>query len=102
MLNFNPIKMAQIVFDHTKEETLEAIGFTSNDLESLNHKLANVSKLIILEQPKQSKVTERIAEIFSYNELLVIATMFITDKTLDMVKNNPLLAIVELLKDRGE
>ena len=90
--------MAQIVFDHTKEETLEAIGFTSNDLESLNHKLANISKLIILEQPKQSKVTQRIAETFSYNELLIIATMFITDKTLDMVKNNPLLAIAELLK----
>jgi hypothetical protein len=94
--------MAQIVFDHTKEETLEAIGFTKDDLESLNHKLANISKLIILEQPKQSVVIQKIAETFSYKELLVVATMFVVDKTLDMVKNNPLLAIVELLKDRGE
>lgn len=94
--------MAQIVFDHTKEETLEAIGFTKDDLECLNHKLANISKLIILEQPKQSEVLQRIAERFSYNELLVVTTMFVVDKTLDMVKNNPLLAITELLKDRGE
>jgi hypothetical protein len=94
--------MTELKFDHTKKETLEAIGLTDNDLECLNHKLANLSKFIILEQPKQSQVSQRIAETFNYNELIVIATMFVTDKTLEMVKNNPLVALLGLLKDKGE
>jgi hypothetical protein len=94
--------MAELVFDHTKKETLEAIGFTENDLENLNHKLANTSKFIILRQPKQSEVSQRIAETFSYNELILIATMFVTDKTLEMLKDKPVLALSILLKDERE
>jgi hypothetical protein len=94
--------MTELVFDHTQSDTTKALGLTDNDIESLNHKLANLSKFIILEQPKQSQVSQRIAETFSYNELIVIATMFVTDKTLEMVKDNPLVALLGLLKDKGE
>lgn len=94
--------MTELIFDHTQSDTTKALGLTDNDIECLNQKLANTSKFIILDQPKQSEVSQRIAEKFSYNELIVIATMFVTDKTLEMLKDNPLVALLGLLKDKGE
>lgn len=94
--------MAELKFDHTQSDTTKALGFTDSDLECLKEKLANLSKYAILEQPKQSQVSQKIAETFSYNELIVIATMFVVDKTLEIVKDNPLVAILGLLKDKGE
>ena len=85
------------VFNHKKESLIEALGFDDNDLDSLNMKLARSSKYIIMDMPKHSKLCEHIAEEFSYNELLFIATLYITEKTAAMIEQNPeVLAVMKL------
>ena len=94
--------MAELKFDHTQSDTTKALGFTENDLDCLTEKLAKLSKYAILEGPKQSEIGQKIAETFSYNELIIVSTMFVLEKTLLMVKDNPLVGILGLLKDKGE
>lgn len=96
-------------FNHDKKCLIEALGFDKRDVDSLNKKLANSSKYIIMEAPKHSELCQRIAEEFSYNELLFIATMFITDKTAAIIEQNPevlaaikLKAFLEQLRNEGE
>jgi hypothetical protein len=96
-------------FDHKKESFFEALGFDKKDINDINIKLANSSKYIIMELPQQSELCEHIAKEFSYNELLFMATLFVTEKTGDIIKQNPevlvamkLKALFDELKDEEE
>ena len=85
------------IFNHNKESLIEAIGFEESDLNSLNKKLASSSKYIIMETPKHSELCEHIAKEFSYNELLFVATLFITETTSKIVnQNSKILATMQL------
>lgn len=84
-------------FDHSKESFVKALGFDDKDFAELNSKLAKTSQIMLLEQPQQSVLCEHIAKNFSYNELLLIATLFVVDKTAKIIEENPqLLAMVAL------
>ena len=93
--------MAELKFDHTKkdENFLEALGLSENDLQDLNKKFALISSFIITNPPKKSELVERIAQTFSYNELVLTTTFFIIDKTADILKQNPMMALLAVLKD---
>ena len=94
--NLKRNKMATI-FNHNKESLIEAIGFEESDLKSINMKLAVSSKYIIMETPKHSELCEHIAKEFSYNELLFIVTLFVTEKTSKILDQNPeVLATMQL------
>lgn len=85
------------IFNHDKESFVDALGFDQKDLDSINMKLAKSSKYIIMEMPKQSELCEHIAKEFSYNELLFISTLFITEKTAGIIEQNPeVLAAMKL------
>ena len=90
------------IFDHSKESLDEALGFDSKDIHDINVKLADISKHMIMTTCKQSELCERIASTFSYNELLFIATLYVTQKTADIVEENPLLVKMMHLKARLE
>lgn len=90
------------VFDHSKESFLEALGFDSNDVHSINVKLADISKHMIMTTCKQSELCEKIASTLSYNELLFVATLYVTQKTADIVEENPLLVKMMHLKSMIE
>lgn len=93
--------MAELKFDHTKEDKnfLEALGLSESDLQDLNKKLASISNFIITNQPKKSELVERIVQTFSYNELVLATTFFTIDKTADILKQNPMMAMLAVLKD---
>lgn len=93
--------MAELKFDHTKDDTnfLEALGLSESDLQGLNKKFASISSFIIANQPKKSEVVEKIAQTFSYNELVLATTFFTIDKTADILKQNPMMALLAVLKD---
>ena len=84
-------------FDHTKDSFIKAIGFEEKDAVQLNINLANMSKHIVMTQCKQSELCEEIAKTFSYNELLLIATLFVTEKTADIMEKNPSLGAISHL-----
>lgn len=84
-------------FDHKKESFIEAIGFEEKDMDELNTNLANMSKHVIKTSCKQSELCEEIAKVFSYNELLLIATLYVTEKTADIVNKNPSIISTILL-----
>lgn len=86
-------------FDHTKECFTEAIGFDSKDMRDLSEKLADMSKFIIKNEPKISELTEEIAGVFSYNELLIMATTQIIEKTKIIISKHPELLLTGVLKD---
>ena len=86
-------------FNHDKECLIEALGFDKRDVDNLNKKLANSSKYIIMDTPKNSELCEHIAKEFSYNELLFIATLFIVDKTAKILEENPFLLASMQMKD---
>jgi hypothetical protein len=86
------------IFNHEKESLIEALGFNEKDVNSLNIKLANSSKYIIMEAPKHSELCQHIAEEFSYNELLFMATLFVTEKTSKIIKQNPEVLVAMKLK----
>jgi hypothetical protein len=86
------------IFNHEKESLIEALGFNEKDVNSLNIKLANSSKYIIMEAPKHSELCQHIAEEFSYNELLFIATMFVSEKTANIIEQNPKVLAAKKLK----
>lgn len=90
--------MAELKFDHTKEaDFLEALGLSENDMQDINKKFASMSSFIITDQPKKSELVEKIAQTFSYNELLLATTFFVIDKTALIVKDNPMVAMLAAL-----
>ena len=91
--------MAELKFDHTKEDEnfLEALGLSESDLKELNIKLTKMSQFIITKTPKKSELVEKIAQTFSYNELVLTTTFFIIDKTADILKQNPMMALLAAL-----
>jgi hypothetical protein len=92
--------MAELKFDHSKDEDfLEALGLSDNDMQKLNKKFASMSSFIISSSPKKSELIEKIAETFSYNELILATTFFVLDKTTQIVKENPMVALLAILKD---
>lgn len=103
MLNLNPIKMAELKFDHTKEaDFLESLGLSEEDMKDINMKFAEMSRFIIVTQPKKSELVQKIAETLSYNELILATTFFVIDKTAEIVKSNPMVALLSVLKDLKE
>lgn len=88
----------ETIFDH-KKPFVESMGFDLNDIHQVNTKLANMSKHIIMTSCKQSELCEEIAKTFSYNELLFIATLFVTEKTAHIVGQHPELVSMMHLRD---
>lgn len=86
-------------FDHTKECFIEAMGFDAKDMRDLSEKLADTSRFIIKNEPKISELTEEIAKVFSYNELLIMATTQIIEKTNTIISKHPELLLTGVLKD---
>jgi hypothetical protein len=92
--------MAELKFDHSKDlDFLEALGLSENDMKDLNKKFASMSSFIISSSPKKSELIQKIAETFSYNELILATTFFVLDKTTQIVKENPMVALLAVLKD---
>jgi hypothetical protein len=92
--------MAELKFDHTKDvDFLKAVGLSEEDMKELTEKFSSISAYIIKETPVKSKLVEKIAETFSYNELVLATTYFLMDKTVEIVKSNPMVALLGLLKD---
>lgn len=92
--------MAELKFDHTKNDSfLEAIGMSEEDMKDLNMKFAKMSHYIITDTPQESKLIEKIAETFSYNELLLACTFFVTDKTAQIVQENPLITVLAAIRE---
>jgi hypothetical protein len=95
--------MAELKFDHTKDsDFLEAIGMSKQDGKDLNKKFAEISQFIIIKTPRKSELIEKVAETFSYNELVIAATYFLINKTTEVLKQNPMLAILGLLSEKEE
>jgi hypothetical protein len=92
--------MAELKFDHSKDlDFLEILGISENDMQDLNKKFASMSSFIISSSPKKSELIQKIAETFSYNELILATTFFVLDKTTQIVKENPMMALLAVLKD---
>ena len=93
--------MAEFKFDHTKEDEdfLESLGLSESDLQELNVKLTSMSHFILTKTPKKSELVEKIAQTFSYKQLVLATTFFIIDKTAEVLKENPMMALLALLKD---
>jgi hypothetical protein len=92
--------MADLKFDHTKDiDFLKAVGLSEKDMKELIEKFSSISTYIIKETPVKSKLVEKIAETFSYNELVLATTYFLMDKTVAIVKSNPMLSLLSMLKD---
>lgn len=97
--------MAELKFDHTKDANfLESLGLEEKDMQEINVKLAQMSEFILIKSPKKSELVEKIAQTFSYKELLLVTTFFVIDKTDTIIKDNPILtmliAISELKNDK--
>lgn len=94
------------IFNHDKECFRESLGFDKNDIEEMNKKLAKTSQIMLLDQPKQSELCEHIAKEFSYNELLLMSTMYIVDRTAQIIGENPqmlaLIALQKFFKEEGQ
>jgi len=103
--NLKRNKMATI-FNHDKNCFRESLGFDAKDIEEMNIKLAKTSQIMLLDQPKQSELCEHIAKEFSYNELLLMSTMYIVDKTAQIIEENPemvtLLVLQKFMKEQRE
>lgn len=92
--------MAELNFDHSKElDFLEALGISEEDFKVLNKKFAEMSSHLIMNQPKKSELVQKIAETFSYNELLFACTLSIVDKTVKIVEDNPQVIALMLMKE---
>jgi hypothetical protein len=92
--------MAELKFDHNKDlDFLEILGMSENDMKSVNSKFASMSSFIISNSPKKSELVQKIAETFSYNELILATTFFVLDKTTQIMKENPMVALLAVLKD---
>lgn len=90
--------MAELKFDHSKDFSfLEILDMSEQDMQDLNKKFASISSYIITETPSKSKLVEKIAETFSYNELLLATTFFVLDKTALIIKDNPMVTMLAAL-----
>jgi hypothetical protein len=91
--------MAELKFDHSKDtDFLETLGISEDDLKEVNMKFASMSHFIITKEPKKSELIEKIAETFSYNELLLATTFFVIDKTAQIVQDNPMVGLLAMIK----
>ena len=61
-------------------------------------KFASMSHFIITKEPKKSELIEKIAETFSYNELILATTFFVIDKTGQIVQDNPMVGLLAMIK----
>jgi hypothetical protein len=86
-------------FDHNKECFMESMGFSSKDIEKTSGKLADMSRFIIENGPKTSELTEEIAKMFSYNELLILSTLYLVEKTNKILTEHPELLLRSKIKD---
>lgn len=86
------------IFDHTKKTFTEAVGFDNQDLKDLSEKLATITKDVLMKEPRISELTEIIANTLSYNDLLIIATTHVIDKTKEIVANHPQILLAGVLK----
>jgi hypothetical protein len=68
-------------------------------MQDVNKKFASMSSFIISSSPKKSELVQKIAETFSYNELILATTFFVLDKTTQIMKENPMVALLAVLKD---
>jgi hypothetical protein len=89
----------ETIFDHKKKSLAESLNFDLNDIHEINSKLANMSKHVIMTTCEQSELCEEIAKTFSYNELLFITTLFVTEKTAHIVGQHPQLVAMMKLRD---
>lgn len=92
----------ETTFDHTKTSLKEAMRFDDNDMHQIHSKLADMSRYILRTSCPQGELCEEIAKIFSYNELLFITTLFVMEKTGDIVGQNPQLIAMMHLKEMLE
>ena len=94
--------MSEIKFDYSKktfEESLgfndeESLGFNDEDSIDLIKKQANLSTKIVtndLDGNTITHVSEEIAKIFSYNELLIMSTYYLLEKTKKTLEADPFL-----------
>ena len=85
------------IFDQKKKSLAESLNFDANDVHQVNIKLANMSKHVVMTSCEQSELCEEIVKTFSYNELLFITTLFVTEKTAHIVGEHPqLIAMMQL------
>lgn len=87
------------IFDHNKDCFMESMGFNFKDLEETTGKLADMSRFIIDNEPKISELTEEIAKTFSYNELLILSTLYVVEKTNKILTKHPELLLRSKIKD---
>jgi hypothetical protein len=92
----------ETIFNHKKKSLAESLNFDLNDVHEVNSKLASMSKHIIMTTCEQSELCEEIAKTFSYNELLFITTLFVTEKTSHIVEQHPQLIAMMQLRDMLE
>jgi hypothetical protein len=92
----------ETIFDHSKKSLAESLNFDANDVHQVNSKLADMSKHVIMTACEQSQLCEEIAKTFSYNELLFITTLFVTEKTALIVGQYPQLVAMMKLRDMLE
>lgn len=70
--------------DHSKSSFPEAVGFKKKDLNDLQDKTGNIFKDYVRKHSKMSIVTEQLRNTLSYDELLLVATIYITEKADEM------------------
>lgn len=70
--------------DHSKSSFPEAVGFKEKDLNDLQDKTSDIFKDYVRKHSKMSIVTEQLRDTLSYDELLLIATIYITEKADEM------------------
>lgn len=92
--------MAELKFNHSKDLNFaETLGFSKEDVKEVNMKFAKISHFIVTKDPlKESELVEEITKTFSYNELLFATTIFITEKTAEIVKGNPKILMLAALR----
>ena len=95
LLNLKTNKMSTKI-DHNKDSIKDVLSFDDKDMEQITLKLAKLSQSILIGEISQGKLCEDIAKTFSYNELLFVATMFVTDKTSMILEQAPeLMAMIK-------
>lgn len=87
------------IFDHNKKCFTEAMGLDDKDMDQTNSKLADMSQFIVHKGPKISELTEEIAKVFSYNELLILSTLYVIEKTNTILIKHPDILVSSKLKE---
>ncbi len=87
------------LFDHTRSTVAEAMGFSEEQISELNDRLREMTKDIITSSPKVSELAEKIAQTFSYNELLLLTSRHIVQKAAETSIRELLGIVKELNKE---